>query len=425
LSSASSLAPGSPPRLLLVANCGQLVTLAGSAKPRTGRELREVGAIRDGAMLVREGRIAAVGTRAQVEPLAGDAEVVDAGGRLVTPGFVDAHTHLIFAGNRADEFEMRCAGATYQEIAAEGGGIRSTVRKTRAATEEELVTAGSRYAGWFLRGGTTTVEAKSGYGLTVADERKILRAIRRVGEATKLRVVPTFLGAHEVPEGFAGRGDEYVGLIVEEMLPLFAREKLAEFCDVFCETKVFTVEQARRVLTAAKEHGLGLRMHADQFTSFGAAELAAELGAKSCDHLEQAGAASIAALARAGVQPVLLPASVYAIGSRKYPDARAMIDVGLAVVLATDFNPGSSPTTSMRMAMSLACTQMKMTAAEALTAATVNAAHSLNRGDQIGSLEAGKIADFAIHDADDYRELPYFFGDQPAGMVFAAGGRVI
>ncbi|MBB6146009.1 imidazolonepropionase [Silvibacterium bohemicum] len=410
---------------LLITNCSQLATLAGPARPRVSHELREVAAIADGAMLVRDGRIAAVGSRADIEPLAEKTRksvlTINAGGRLVTPGFVDAHTHLVFAGNRADEFEMRCAGATYQEIAAQGGGIRSTVRKTRAASEEDLNAAATRYARWFLESGTTTVEAKSGYGLTVEDELKILRVIRQVGMTTALRTVPTFLGAHEIPSEYAGRADDYVGLIVDEMLPLVAREKLAEFCDIFCEAKVFNLDQARRVFTAANQHGLGLRMHADQFTAFGASELAAEMGAKTCDHLEQTSAASMEKLMQAGVQPVLLPGSVYAIGSQKYPAARAMIDAGLAVVLATDFNPGSSPVSSMRMVMSLACTQMKMTPAETLVAATVNAAYSLNRGHEIGSLETGKVADFVVHDAEDYRELPYFFGDSRAAMVFTNG----
>nr|WP_252263927.1 imidazolonepropionase [Paracidobacterium acidisoli] len=408
---------------LLVMNAAQVVTLAGPARARTGGEMRELGIVGGGAMLVRDGRIAAVGMLAEMEPQTEHPEIVDAGGRIVTPGFVDAHTHLVFAGNRADEFEKRCAGMTYRQIAAEGGGICSTVRRTRAASEAELAASAERYARWFLAGGTTTVEAKSGYGLTVEDELKILRVIRRVGETTPLRCVPTFLGAHEIPEEYAGQADEYVRLVIEEMLPRVAEEKLAEYCDIFCETGVFTLGQARRVLTAAKRHALGLRMHADQFTAFGASDLAAELGAATCDHLEQSGEQSIEALKRAGVQPVLLPASVYAIGSQKYPAARAMIEAGLAVVLATDFNPGSSPTPSMRIVMSLACTQMKMTPAEALTAATINAAHSLGRGHEIGSLEAGKTADFAIHEAEDYRELPYFFG---AGgcAVFAAGVRV-
>jgi imidazolonepropionase len=410
---------------LLVLNTSQLVTLSGPARPRIGAELRELGLILDGAMLIDEGRIVAVGTRAAIEPRAKAVEIIDAGGRLVTPGFVDSHTHLVFAGNRADEFEKRCAGMTYRQIAEQGGGIRSTVRKTRAATEDQLLEEARRYARWFLRGGTTTVEAKSGYGLATEEELKILRVIRQVGERTPLRTVPTFLGAHEIPEEYAGRGDDYVELVVEEMLPRVTSGNLAEFCDIFCEAQVFNLIQARRVLAAAKGYGLGLRMHADQFMAFGASDLAAELGAKTCDHLEQTQLASLKALQAAGVQPVLLPGSVHAIGSDKYPAARAMIEAGLAVILATDFNPGSSPTASIRTVLSLACTQMKMSPAETLTATTVNAAYSLNRGAEIGSLEPGKIADFVVHDAEDYRELPYFFGDHQAAMVFSKGTRVI
>lgn len=410
---------------LLVTNCSQLVTLAGSARPRVGTEMRDVCVIRDGAMLVENRRIVAVGTRAEIESLAGaSVQIVDAGGRVVLPGFVDAHTHLVFAGNRVDEFEMRCDGMTYQQIAERGGGIRSTVRRTRVATEDELVAVGQKYARWFLQGGTTTVEAKSGYGLTLEDELKLLRAIRRVSETTPLRCVPTFLGAHEVPEEYRGRADDYVDLVVQEMLPRVAEEDLAEYCDIFCEAKVFTVAQAERVLAAAKRHGLGLRVHADQFTSSGAVELAASLGARTVDHLEQTTAESIAVMKKAGVQPVLLPGSVYAIGSQKYAPARAMIAAGLPVVIATDFNPGSSPTASMTMILSLACTQMKMTPAEAVTAATINAAWSLNRGHEVGSLESGKVADFVLHDAEDYRELAYFFGGQRPHAVFAAGVRV-
>ncbi|HVW78327.1 MAG TPA: imidazolonepropionase [Alloacidobacterium sp.] len=407
---------------LLLTNCSQLVTMAGPPRPRMGAELRELAIMTDAAMLVRDGRIAATGSRKGIEPLADAAtQVIDAGGRLVMPGFVDAHTHLIFAGNRADEFEMRCAGMAYQQIAERGGGIRSTVRKTRAASEQELIAAGQKHAQRFLHGGTTTVEAKSGYGLTLEDELKILRAIRHVSQTTPLRCVPTFLGAHEIPEKYKMQPDAYVNLVVNEMLPAVARDSLAQFCDVFCEEKVFNVAQAERVLRAAQERGLGLRVHADQFTSSGAVVMAAELGAKTIDHLEQATSQSIAAMKQAGVQPVLLPGSVYAIGSQKYAPARAMIDAGLGVVIATDFNPGSSPTASMPMILSLACTQMKMTPAEAITAATINAAYSLNLGDQIGSLEPGKIADFVIHDAEDYRELAYFFGGHRAHRVFAAG----
>jgi imidazolonepropionase len=387
--------------------------------------MRELAIIPDGAMLVRSGRIVAVGPRPEVEPLAGsNADVVDAGGRVVAPGFVDAHTHLIFGGNRANEFEMRCEGMTYQQISEQGGGIRSTVRSTRAASEAELVAIGKKHADWFLRGGTTTIEAKSGYGLSTEQELKILRAIRAVGEQTPLRCLPTFLGAHEVPEEFLGNTRGYVDLVVNDTIPRVSDRKLAKYCDIFCEPKTFPVAEAREILSAAKALGFGIRAHADQFTCSGAAQLAAELGAKTADHLEQSDSASIAALKAAGVQPVLLPGSVYAIGSQKYAPARAMIEAGLGVVIATDFNPGSSPTCSMAMVMSLACTQMKMTPAEALTAATINAACSLDLQHEIGSLEAGKVADFLIHEAEDYREIPYWFGGQKPVLVFAGGTRL-
>jgi len=343
---------------------------------------------------------------------------------VVTPGFVDAHTHLIFAGNRANEFEMRCEGMTYQQISERGGGIRSTVRSTRSATESELIAIGRKHADWFLRGGTTTIEAKSGYGLTLEDELKMLRAIGSVGEQTSLRCVPTFLGAHEAPEEYHGDVAKYAELVAGEMLPRVAQDRLAKYCDIFCEPNVFPVTIAREILSAAKSMGFGLRVHADQFTCSGAAPLAAELGAKTADHLEQSDASSIAALKSAGVQPVLLPGSVYAIGSQKYAPARQMIEAGLGVVIATDFNPGSSPTASMAMVMSLACTQMKMTPAEALTAATINGACSLDLQGDIGSLETGKIADFVVHDAQDYREIPYFFGGQRPAMVFVGGNRL-
>ncbi|HEX8187375.1 MAG TPA: imidazolonepropionase [Pyrinomonadaceae bacterium] len=409
-------------RALLVFNCSQLVTLAGPRRPRVGAEMRELAIVEGGAMLVRGGLIERVGVPAEVEPTAGaDCEVFDAGGRVVTPGFVDAHAHPVFAGDRADEFEKRAAGASYQEIAAAGGGIRSTVRRTRAAGEEELFAAALRRECWFLRTGTTTVEAKSGYGLSVEDELKMLRVVRRLNTEGKLNYVPTFLGAHEVPDEYRGRRGEYVALVTEEMLPRVAGEGLAEFCDVFCEERVFTAEESRRVLEAARARGLGLRVHADQLTRGGGALLAAGLKAKTADHLEHTDAEGIAALKAAGVQPVLLPGSVYALGSARYPAARAMIDEGLAVVLATDFNPGSSPTPSMTMILSLASTHMRVTPAEGLTAATVNAAYSLNRGGEAGTLEPGKRADFVAHDCADYRELAYFFGVEHAHATYVGG----
>jgi len=411
-----------PPPYLALLNCAQLVTLAGPARPRTGAELRELAIVPDGAMLVRDGRIAAIGPRREIErELAPETEIIDAGGRVVLPGFVDAHSHAVFAGNRADEFERRALGATYAEIAASGGGIRSTVRHTREASEDDLLRAALRYAGWFLAGGTTTIEAKSGYGLSLDAELKILRVIRALGASGLLRAVPTFLGAHEIPDEYRGRTGEYVDLVTHEMLSRVAEERLAEYCDVFCEPNIFDVPHARAILRAAQALGLGARIHADQFSPDRGALLAAELGAVTADHLESTTPAGLAALAQAGVQPVLLPASVYALGSTRYPAARAMIEAGLAIVLATDFNPGSSPTASMPMVLSLASTQMHLTPAESISAATVNAAYSLGRGREIGSLEPGKFADFAIHDCADYRELAYFFGREPAVAVYAAG----
>ena len=408
---------------LAVINCSQLVTLAGPvAGPRIGPGMRELAIIEDGAMLVRDGRIAGTGTRREIEPLIdADAEVLDAAGRVVMPGFVDAHTHPVFAGTRADEYEQRATGASYQEIAARGGGIQSTVSKTRAASLGQLIESGRRYGEWFLRGGTTTVEAKSGYGLTVEDELKILRAIRQLDQETSLRYVPTFLGAHDVPPEYRSQRAAYISLLTEEMLPRVASEKLAEYCDVFCEERVFTAEESWRILSAARSHGLDLRVHADQLSLSGGALLAARLKATTADHLEHTDARGIGALKSAGVQPVLLPCSVYALGSTRYPAAREMIDAGLAVVLATDFNPGSSPTTSMQMALSLASTRMRLTPAEALTAATINAAYSLGRGDQLGSLEAGKRADFCLYDCADYREVGYFFGIEHAVETYVDG----
>jgi imidazolonepropionase len=408
-------------KALAVLHASQLVTLAGPKRPRVGAELSEIGIIRDGGLLIRDGRIELVGSSSEIEKKTGDAEVIDARGKIVLPGFVDAHTHLVFAGNRIDDFERRARGDTYEQIAKAGGGIWSTVEKTRAASEADLFAQTQRHADWFLRCGTTTVESKSGYGLTLEDELKILRVMRRLNQETPLEIVPTFLGAHAVPRKMDA--DEYVDLVVNEMLPRVTSDSLAEFCDVFCERGYFDFEQSGRILNSAKGLGLRLRIHADQLSNSGGAKLAAELKAATADHLEKTDEQGIAVLRSGGVQPVLLPGSVYALGSTCYPRAREMIEAGLAVVIATDFNPGSSPTASMPMILSLACTQMKMSPAEAISASTINPAYSLGRGDRIGSLESGKVANCSIFDCGDYRELAYWFGFPQTRSVYVKGSR--
>jgi imidazolonepropionase len=408
---------------LAVLHVLQLVTLAGPTKPRVGAEMAKLAIIRNGGMLIRDGKIDTLGPSAEIEKKSRGAEIVDAGGRVVLPGFVDAHTHLVFAGNRLDDFERRARGESYEQISKAGGGIWSTVQKTRAASDHDLLAQAKKRADWFLRCGTTTIEAKSGYGLTLEDELKILRVMRSVNQQSPLEVVPTFLGAHAVPRGMDV--DEYIELVIDQMLPRIARERLAEFCDVFCEHGYFDIKQSRRILTEAKKLGLKLRIHADQLSNLGGAKLAAELEATTADHLEKTDGHGIAALKSAGVQPVLLPGSVYALGSSDYPRAREMIEAGLAVVIATDFNPGSSQTASMPMVLSLACTQMKMSPAQAVTAATINAAYSLNRGNRIGSLEPGKLANFSIFDCEDFGEIAYWFGMPQLHSVYVKGDRVV
>src|SRR5712672_2178801 len=408
---------------LAVLHASQVVTLSGSKRPRIGAEMSKLAIISDGGMLIHNGKIEKIGPSDEIEKNVGDEEIVDAGGRVVMPGFVDAHTHLVFAGNRLDDFERRARGETYEQIAKAGGGIWSTVVKTRAASELDLLAQAKKHANWFLRCGTTTVEAKSGYGLTVEDELKILRVMRQLKKEAPLEIVPTFLGGHAVARELSP--DEYLDVVVTEMLPRVTAEKLAEFCDVFCERDYFNIDQSRKILFAAKKIGLSLRGHVDQLTNSGGAKLMAEMGATTADHLEQTDEQGIAALKKANVQPVLLPGSVYALGSSRYPRGREMIEAGLAIVLATDFNPGSSPTPSMPMVLSLACTQMKMSPAEAITASTVNAAYSLSRGDRIGSLEPGKLANFVIFDCEDYRELAYWFGFQQTHSVYVRGKCVL
>ncbi|MGC1421760.1 MAG: imidazolonepropionase [Terracidiphilus sp.] len=408
-----------------IVNIGQLVTLSGPASPRTGAGLNDLAIIEDAAMLIEHGRITETGKyselKSQIPP---DATIIDAQGHCVTPGFVDAHTHLVFAGNRAAEFEQRIAGATYQQIAAAGGGILHTVALTRAATEDELLASARRHRDWMLRSGTTTLEVKSGYGLDHETELKMLRVIRRLNDEGPARIVPTLLAAHTVPPEYKDRRADYVRFITYELIPEVATAELAQYCDAFCDDHAFTVDECRTVLTSAKKHGLKLRIHAEQFRSGTGADLAAELSAATADHLETAAEETLQHLRATGTQPVLLPGSVFALSRTQYPPARKMIEAGLAIVLATDFNPGSSPVPSMPFMLSLACLQMGLSPAEALTAATINAAHSLGLGGEIGSLEAGKQAEFVIHEFTDYRELAYFIAAPMRPRVFVKGREV-
>ncbi len=406
---------------LAVVNIGQLVTLAGPARPRVGAELRELSIIPDATLLVEDGRIVAAGPHREVQSKGLPHAVVDAQGCCVTPGFVDAHTHMVFAGNRAQEFEQRIAGASYQQIAAAGGGILRTVKATRAASEDDLLAESRRHRDWMLRSGTTTAEVKSGYGLERETELRMLRVIARLNAEGPMRIVPTLLAAHTIPLEFTERRAEYVRWIAEQLIPEAASLKLARFCDVFCDDHAFTVEESRTVLTAARAHGLELRLHAEQFRPGTGAALAAELRARTADHLETATQETLDALRAAAVQPVLLPGSVFALGRSDYPPARAMVERGLAIVLASDFNPGSSPIASMPFVLSLGCVQMALTPAEALSAATINAAWSVDLGDRTGSLETGKQADFLIHEFADYRELAYFIAAPARPRVFVAG----
>jgi imidazolonepropionase len=410
----------------MVVNCGQLLTLAGPVRPRVGTELQELGLLRDAAMYIEAGRVVATGSYKDLQSLVSqDVEVIDAGGQVVLPGFVDAHTHPVFGGNRISDFEQRVAGRTYQEIAAGGGGIASTLQDTRRATEEELLKAAQRHAEWFLRGGTTTIEAKSGYGLTEQSELKILHVLRALQEQIPLRIVPTLLAAHIVPAEFRDDREGYIAMITERLLPEVSRSRLARYCDVFCDEHAFTIDEARRILQKAQQSGLALRMHVEQFRVDGGARLAAELCAKTADHLECTNAEGIEALRAAGVQPVLLPASVFALSRTEYPNARAMIEAGLAPVIASDFNPGSSPTTSMTFIIALAALYLRMLPAEAIVASTINAAASLDMAAEVGSLEPGKRADFVIHECEDYRELAYFLATPARPRVFVDGCEVI
>ena len=406
----------------LITGCSELLTLRG-AVPRRGRALSDLGIIRDGALLVRNDRIAAVGPRRRIERLrdARRAERLDLDGRVVLPGFVDSHTHLIFPASRADEYEQRISGKTYEQIAKNGGGIRTTVQSLRRSTVKALTASASAHLREFAAHGTTTLEAKSGYGLDWKSEVKILGILQQLHQDQPLDIVRTFLGAHVVPPEFRRRPEAFVDLLVKRWIPAVATAGLAEFCDVFCDRGAFTVTQARRVLTAGRACGLVPRIHAEQLVHTGAARLAIEVSAASADHLEKIDASDIPALALSNVVCTLLPGCGFHLGTGCYAPARKLIDAGAIVALATDFNPGTSPTLSMPMILSLACSQMHVTPAEAISAATINPAYSLRQQDRIGSLEAGKYADLAAFDVASYREIPYYFGMNLCSITMKRG----
>jgi imidazolonepropionase len=413
---------------LLISGASQIVTVRGRG-PRRGAALAKIGVIHDGAILVRNGLIAAVGPSAKVEKLADSkkAEKLDVGGRVVLPGFVDAHTHLIHATSRAEEYELRIRGASYEEIARKGGGILNSVKKLRAATAQELKGRARGFLEQFAEHGTTTIEAKSGYGLDVTSELRILSLHKELDAEQPLEIVSTFLGAHVVPTEYRGTSDgkrEYLELLEKRLIPEVAENGLAEFCDVFCERSAFSLSESRRVLEAGKARGLAPRIHAEQLSNTGATQMGIELGAASCDHLEYLKPADVRALAKSKTVATLLPGCDFHLGLARYAPARELMDAGAIVGLATDFNPGTSPTLSMPMILSLACTQLRMTPAEAITAATINAAYSLGREKRIGSIETGKQADMAVFEVADYREIPYYFGVNHCWMTMKRGERV-
>jgi len=410
---------------LLIVNANELVTLSGkNQKPRTGRQMREIGIIRDGGLAIKDGRIVAVGKTTDVTKAFKAENVISANGKIVLPGFVDPHTHLVFAGSREDEFQMRIEGASYMEILKAGGGILRTVRETRKASFEKLVDYGTEALDAMLEHGTTTIEAKSGYGLTTKDELKMLDVIQRLNQLHSVDVVPTFLGAHAVPPEFFNNPQAYVNLVTEEMIPKVSEKGLAEFCDVSCEKGVFSLEQARRILTAGKNSSLKPKVHADETSLLGGAELAAGIGAVSADNMLFSSDEGIKAMADKGVVAVLLPATAFSLMSNRYADARVMINFGVPIAMGTDFNP-SCWVENQQLVIALACHFMKLTPAEAITAATINAAHAINRANEVGSLEVGKKADVTVLDVPNHKFLGYRFGVNLVDKVIKNGRIVV
>jgi len=421
----SGRAPTPP---LLFVNAAQVVTCAGPARARRGLEMRDAGVLAGAAVAVVDGRIAAVGPGDELERRYAGAVRVDCGGGVLMPGLVDSHTHAIFGRARAEEQEMRAAGLDYMEIARRGGGIHSSVRDLRGRSEDELVSLAVPRLQRLASYGTTTVEVKSGYGLTLEDELKTLRVIARVSSIVQVRLVPTFLGAHEIPLEARATADgrkNYISLLVHEMIPRVAEQGLARFADVFCEPGAYTVDESREILGAARRAGLGVKLHADELRSSGGAELAAELGATSADHLGAISDDGIRALAASRTVATLLPGTLLFLGKDRQAPARALLDGGAAVALATDFNPGTSPTPNFPLILTLAVSQLRLSTAEAVLAATVNGAAALGLADETGQLSPGFRADLALFDIEDVRELPYWYGDHRCRRTWVDGRQAI
>ena len=406
---------------ILFINAAQIVTCAGPARARRGAEMNDLGLLKGAAVAVSDDRIAAVGPQPELERRFPDVARVDCQGGVLLPGWVDSHTHAIFGRPRADEQELRAAGASYMEIAARGGGIHASVRDLRQRSEDELFALALGRLRRLAAYGTTTIEVKSGYGLTVEDELKELRVIARLAEALPVRLVPTWLGAHEIPLEYRSTRNKYVDLLVNDMLPRVVADRLARFADVFCEPGVFTVAESRTILTAAKHAGLGLKLHADELEPSGGAELAAQIGATSADHLAAISDAGVAALAASSTVATLLPGTMLFLGRRSQAPARALIEAGVAVALATDFNPGTSPTPNLPLILTLAVSQLRLTVAEAIIAGTVNGAAALGLADTIGQIAPGFSADLALYEIDDVRELPYWYGDRRCRASWVKG----
>lgn len=416
-------------RTLWIKHASQLATLANPKKgPRIKEDMSSLGIIEDGSIWIEDGIIKAIGTTEQLEKQYGwksqHAEIIDASNHLITPGLVDPHTHVVFAGSRENEYEMRLSGISYMEIMNRGGGIHATTTMTRKASYEELYDETRKRLDSFLEHGVTTIEGKSGYGLELETELKQLEVMKKLQESHPIDIVPTFMGAHAIPRQFSGREDEFVKIICEEMIPKVAEKKLARFNDVFCEKGVFTPEQSEKILEAGKKYGLIPKVHADEIVPCGGAELAAKAGAISAEHLLKASDEGLLAMKEAGTVACLLPATALFL-REEAANGRKMIDMGVAVAISTDCNPGSSPTTSMPLVMNLACILMGMTPAEALTAATYNAACAINMEEKIGSLEVGKFGDIVLWNVKDYRQLQYWFGVNHVKKVWKKGELVV